>query len=727
MSPLDAEHPATFALSQATAERTGTAHCGVVPQADPRDTAAGRAVADRYRLEEVLGVGGGGQVFAATDLRTQAPALYDGAVSTPRKEAPSPGRPLWALVALALVSCAADGGPGEARGDTGHRAAEDTGPDPDDRDGDGVPADEDCDDVDATVGAPTAWYRDADGDGHGDPATEVLRCQGEFDELPVAGDCDDSDAEIHPGASETCDGRDQDCDGRVDEEVAAAPSWYLDGDGDGYGDPDDVETGCEAPAGRVAANTDCDDSDSDVHPGAVERCGDAVDQDCDGDVGGLLAGEVFTSDAHGVAQGSPDQWAGSLVENMGDVSGDGVDDVLVGGIEAGESWLLSGPLSGTSALSSVIRFTGSNSGPTGRSADAVGDVNGDGVADLLLGAFRAAYTQTEQGAAYMVLGPVTQDTSVDLAAFSLVGTAEYDRLGMSVAGAGDLDGDGIHDVVAGAGHADDGAPSGGVAYVVFGPVSGRLSAGDADLRIAGGSASGAFGSTMSSRADLDGDGRADLVVGAPYADVRIHDDGGAYVFLDLGAEPALDEDAEVIISGAEKDDQIGTSLSTGPDATGDGAPDLALGIAFRSGSHREMGAAWLSDGPLVAGRYTVDDLGLLWTGESEWGLAGYSVKVGPDLDGDGSGELFAGGYNDSGGNPFAGSAWIVQGPITTGGELAHADIVVRGNQASATGWAFDVADLDGDGNPSLLIGAPGEELAGYNDGAIYSFGLCGAD
>ena len=80
------------------------------------------------------------------------------------------------------------------------------------------------------------------------------------------GDCDDTDERLNPGRSEVCDGRDNDCDGTADEDAADARTWYLDHDGDAYGDPDWPHTGCEAPYGFLPDNTDCDDTRADVFP-----------------------------------------------------------------------------------------------------------------------------------------------------------------------------------------------------------------------------------------------------------------------------------------------------------------------------------------------------------------------------------------------------------------------------------------------------------------------------
>jgi len=149
---------------------------------------------------------------------------------------------------------------------------------------DGV--DNDCNgDVDepSAVDAST-WYTDADGDGYGDPASTIVACDPPMRHVADSSDCDDTVAALNPGASEVCDGLDNDCDGLVDDaddSLSGARSWYLDADGDGYGDASVSTAACIAPSGYVASATDCDDSDPAVKPLAFEVC-DGVDNDCDG-------------------------------------------------------------------------------------------------------------------------------------------------------------------------------------------------------------------------------------------------------------------------------------------------------------------------------------------------------------------------------------------------------------------------------------------------------------
>ena len=139
---------------------------------------------------------------------------------------------------------------------------------------------DDCDDTDAALYTGTVWYLDSDGDGFGDDSSTVTQCSQPTAVYALAGgDCDVSDSGIYPGAAESCDGVDEDCDGTVDNGVTT--DFYPDLDGDGFGDAGALATAaCAAASGEVADNTDCDDSSALVFPGATELC-DGVQNDCD--------------------------------------------------------------------------------------------------------------------------------------------------------------------------------------------------------------------------------------------------------------------------------------------------------------------------------------------------------------------------------------------------------------------------------------------------------------
>lgn len=170
-----------------------------------------------------------------------------------------------------------------------------------DVDEDGYTSDVDCDDEDPTInpsaaevcdnkdnncdgsvdeGVTTPYYPDVDGDGVGDSSQPIQACTAPSGTVSVGGDCNDADPAIKPGAKETCDGLDNDCDLAVDDGVLRP--FYPDVDRDGYGAKNGTPVlACTVPSGYQTSKTDCNDNDPNIKPGATEVC-DTVDNDCDG-------------------------------------------------------------------------------------------------------------------------------------------------------------------------------------------------------------------------------------------------------------------------------------------------------------------------------------------------------------------------------------------------------------------------------------------------------------
>lgn len=219
-----------------------------------------------------------------------------------------------------------------------------------DQDADGSPASEDCDDLDpemnpdaqevcdgkdnncdglidllADGSAPadaSTWYLDGDFDGHGVSSPSIQACTLPDGYSPLADDCDDTDPTVNPTAGEPCDGIDNDCDGLVDE--AGASVFYLDSDGDGYGQSSSTYTGCTAPEGYVAVAGDCAPSDASIYPGAPEVC-DGLDQDCDGAADEEI-GVLWNIDADGDGAGSTATQVQSCTQPDGFVATDAPRD-----------------------------------------------------------------------------------------------------------------------------------------------------------------------------------------------------------------------------------------------------------------------------------------------------------------------------------------------------------------------------------------------------------------
>ncbi|MCK6518355.1 lamin tail domain-containing protein [Myxococcota bacterium] len=213
--------------------------------------------------------------------------------------------------------------------DSGGGGDDDSG-EPVDADGDGVSAEKDCDDddpsrypgaeevcdgvdqdcdgqIDEDAADAVTTYADEDGDGYGDPAAEFVTCAPPTGSVDNAEDCDDGDAAVSPEGVESCDGRDEDCDGELDEGLTTdAETFYADDDGDGFGDPAVSVQACVVPTGYRAQAGDCDDTNADVNPDATEVCGGG-DEDCDGatDEGPPSDATLYYVDLDGDGYGDP--------------------------------------------------------------------------------------------------------------------------------------------------------------------------------------------------------------------------------------------------------------------------------------------------------------------------------------------------------------------------------------------------------------------------------------
>jgi len=164
--------------------------------------------------------------------------------------------------------------------------------------------DNDCDGAtDDGAAAPGLWFLDADGDGFGSPDTSTTACIAPFGGVSDSSDCDDLDATAYPGGTEVCDGVDNNCDTQVDEGSAAPGTFYVDADGDTYGNPGVSTTSCSQPLGYTADSSDCNDLSTASYPGATEVC-DGDDNNCDDAVDEGVSSTFYT-DADSDGYGNP--------------------------------------------------------------------------------------------------------------------------------------------------------------------------------------------------------------------------------------------------------------------------------------------------------------------------------------------------------------------------------------------------------------------------------------
>ena len=575
---------------------------------------------------------------------------------------------------------------------------------------------DDCDDLDADVNPETVWYEDLDGDGYGSAGT-VTGCEQPSNGALEDGDCDDGDAGVNPGAEEDCGTiADDDCDGETNQvDAIGCVSFFQDSDGDGYGSTEEV-CACLDSDTLSVNDRDCDDGAAEVNPAATEICGDGIDNDCDGGPGDCRpSGEVDLSSADAWLQGTVLNDDFGFAVATADFNGDGVDDAIVGGRNtdpdgsaSGSVYVIDGSVTGDVEGETRAWFVGEGSGSYSRvgwSVAGVPDMNGDGYDELLVGAPQDSTAGDEAGGAYLLMGPTSGRAPVADAGLFLAGAQAGDRAGYSVA-AGEWTGDGVTDVAVGTQKEGTGGTNAGAVYVSKGPNPGSdLSAADATIFGQGGDL---LGYSVAWAGDLDGDGIGDLVAGGYGMDSEDSNAGGVLIFHGPLAGTLGEAEADGVRFGQGANAYAGWSVSTAGDTDGDGYCELLVGApGTTDGGLSGSGVAYLVKGP-ATGTLSLGSAHARFIGEAADDGAGSAVAGGMDLDGDGFLDFVVGADGADEGGVDAGAAYLLYGPATGARQLSGATLQARGSSDDALLGGSVSMGMGADG-PYMLLGAPNEQ------------------
>lgn len=353
--------------------------------------------------------------------------------------------------------------------------------------------------------------------------------------------------------------------------------------------------------------------------------------------------------------------AGHSVAPAGDMDGDGLDDLLICGYrhdipstDTGRVYLLHAANLGSPGIRDLatadLTLVGEASEDRmGHAVGALDDMDGDGVPDLIMGAYGSDQAGLDAGKTYLIPGSSlvgeTGERGVEEGAYMFLGEAADDASGHALRTAWDVDGDGLHDFVVGARLNDSGASNAGKVYVVLAASLGSpgetVSLADVDYGFYAEVEEGWLGYQAAGAGDVDGDGRGDIMMGAHMSDAGA---GRVYLFYAAGLdEPVVStESADVRFTGHFPADQAGRSISVAGDVDGDGLSDILVGAR----NHWDrVGSAYLLFGASISeGIHPLEDADYVFDGEERGDEAGYTVSTAGDVNADGLDDILIGAW-----------------------------------------------------------------------------------
>jgi Putative metal-binding motif/FG-GAP-like repeat len=502
--------------------------------------------------------------------------------------------------------------------------------------------DDNCDgsvDEDSAVDAST-WYLDADGDQHGSAATSRRACTQPAGYSTLSDDCNDADVGIYPGASEYCDGDDNDCDGQVDEAGAVdASAWYRDADGDGYGAGSSLRS-CSAPSGYVSQGTDCSDSASNIHPGSDEYC-NAVDEDCDGTAdNNPVDGQTWYADADADGYGDPGTALAACSQPAGTL-GDASDcDDAVASAYPGST-------------ATEVPFDGVDTDCDGN--DFCTDLNCDGRPDL-------AEAQLTTGSTYATNVYLYTNNGTGYFSTGLTVLPSYGPYDLAVA---DLNEDGYQDVVVPNYTTDSGVAT--ASYVYWGAATGYTTANRSSLAVTG--------AARAELADFNNDGWTDILFASYYS-------GSSYSstsYIYYGSSTGYSTANRTALS------TVGVWEAKVADLNHDGYLDIIFASYYSGTSYSSNSRVWWG---AAAGFTAANGTNLPTYGA-------YDVEV-ADFNADGYEDIAFANYFD--GSNYTTSSYLYYGSATGYSTANRTSLTTYGALSVESG------DIDGDGLVDLIFG-----------------------
>lgn len=440
--------------------------------------------------------------------------------------------------------------------------------------------------------------------------------------------------------------------------------------------------------------------------------------------------------------------AGGWVSTIGDINGDGFYDVMIGannnddgGDNAGKCYLFFGKPSGWKMdieLSDAdVMFIGeSDNNRAGMSGSMLGDVNGDGIDDFIIGASYFTSGEGENiGKSYLFFGKKSgwkRKNAISSADVVFPGERSSDNSGGALASAGDVNGDGLMDFLISAKNNDDGGDNAGKVYLILGkeqwPHEVNLSSADASF--IGRDKDDAAGRSIASAGDINGDGYDDFLIGAPN-----NTEGGVgsgQVYLILGKKGVWKRNfdlnfADTTFTGEAKGDSAGVAVSRAGDVDNDGIGDFLISAPYNSEAGKKAGKVYLFYGRAEKWKrnFSLNEADVSFTGEKAKDNLGRSIAFCSDTNGDGIDDFMLSAPRNSEGGSRAGKIYLLLGRSgerfspKSSPSISEYQFMGEKKKNYAGNWISFGGDIDGDGINEFLVGAESNSEGGKSSGQVY--------